>query len=56
MKSKGLIIRLAIIVFMVFSAVYVVDETEQVLVTKFANPVGESKRAPGLSFSIPIVQ
>jgi membrane protease subunit HflC len=55
-KSKGLIIGLAIIVLMVFSAAYVVDETEQVVVTQFGKPVGESKRAPGLYFKIPIVQ
>jgi membrane protease subunit HflC len=55
-KSKGLIIGLAIIVFVVFSAAYVVDETEQVVVTQFGKPVGESKREPGLYFKIPIVQ
>jgi membrane protease subunit HflC len=55
-KSKGLIIGLAIIVFMVFSAAYVVDETEQVVVTQFGKPVGETKKAPGLYFKIPIVQ
>jgi membrane protease subunit HflC len=55
-KSKGLIIGLAIIVFVVFSAAYVVDETEQVVITQFGKPVGESKRAPGLYFKIPIVQ
>jgi membrane protease subunit HflC len=55
-KSKGLIIGLAIVVFMVFSAAYVVDETEQVVITQFGKPIGESKRAPGLYFKIPIVQ
>jgi membrane protease subunit HflC len=55
-KSKGLIIGLAIIVFVAFSAAYVVDETEQVVITQFGKPVGESKRAPGLYFKIPIVQ
>ncbi len=56
MKSKGLIIGLAIIVFVAFSAAYVVDETEQVVITQFGKPIGESKRAPGLYFKIPIVQ
>jgi membrane protease subunit HflC len=55
-KSKGLIVGLAIIVFVVYSAAYVVDETEQVVITQFGKPVGESKRSPGLYFKIPIVQ
>jgi membrane protease subunit HflC len=55
-KSKGLIIGLAIIVFVLFSAAYVVDETEQVVITQFGKPIGETKRAPGLYFKIPIVQ
>jgi membrane protease subunit HflC len=55
-KSKGLIIGLAIIVFVAFSAAYVVDETEQVVITQFGKPIGETKKTPGLYFKIPIVQ
>jgi membrane protease subunit HflC len=55
-KSKALIIGLAIIVFAVFSSAYVVDETEQVVITQFGKSIGEPKKAPGLYFKIPIVQ
>jgi membrane protease subunit HflC len=55
-KSKGLIIGLAIIVFVAFSAAYVVDETEQVVITQFGRPIGGPKKTPGLYFKIPIVQ
>ena len=55
-KSKGLIIILAIIVIAIFSAAYVVDETEQVVVTQFGRAVGDAKTAPGLYFKIPVIQ
>ncbi len=35
---------------------YVVAETEQVIITMFGKPVGETVAAPGLHFKIPIVQ
>jgi membrane protease subunit HflC len=55
-KSKGLIVVLAIIVIAVFSAAYVVDETEQVVITQFGRAVGDAKIEPGLYFKIPIIQ
>ena len=56
MKGKGLIIALGIIAIVVFSAAYVVDETEQVVVTQFGKPIGEPKRSPGLYFKLPMIQ
>ncbi len=57
MKSKGLIIVAAIIVlFLAFTAAYVVDETEQVVVTQFGRVVGEPKTKPGLYFKLPFIQ
>jgi len=55
-KSKGLLVILAIIVFAVFSSAYVVDETEQVVLTQFGRAVGEAKTTPGLYFKIPMIQ
>jgi modulator of FtsH protease HflC len=55
-KSKGLIIILAIMGIAVFSAAYVVDETEQVVVTQFGRAVGDPKTEPGLYFKIPVIQ
>jgi membrane protease subunit HflC len=42
--------------FLLSSAVYVVDETEQVIITQFGKPVGGPVKAPGLRFKLPVVQ
>ena len=56
MKLKGLIYALIIvIIFILFGAVYVVDETEQVVVTRFGEAIGKPKITPGLYFKIPII-
>lgn len=54
LKSFGLAL-LAVVVFVVWSTVFIVDEREKVLVTRF----GEIQRAvndPGLNFKLPIVE
>ena len=57
MKTKSIfLIPLAIIVFIIYSAAYMVDETEQVVVTQFGRIVGEPKTDPGLKFKIPFIQ
>ena len=56
MKTKiiiGLIV-LGLIAF--FSSAYVVDETEQVVITQFGKAIGKPKTEPGLYFKLPIVQ
>jgi membrane protease subunit HflC len=54
---KGLIyVVIIIIIFIFFGAVYVVDETEQVIVTQFGKAIGEPKTDPGLYFKLPIIQ
>jgi membrane protease subunit HflC len=55
--KKGFIFALiVIIIFFLLGAVYVVDETEQVVVTQFGKAIGKPKTDPGLYFKIPIVQ
>ena len=57
MKSKGFIVALLIVgIVLVFASAYVVDETEQVVVTQFGKVVGEPKKTPGLYFKIPFIQ
>jgi len=57
MKNKSIfLIPLAIIAFIVYSAAYMVDETEQVVVTQFGRIVGKPKIDPGLKFKIPFIQ
>jgi len=57
MKSKGFIIIIAVIAcLLVFTSAYVVDETEQVVITQFGKVMGETKQAPGLYFKVPFIQ
>jgi modulator of FtsH protease HflC len=54
---KGVIYGVIIIViFFLLGAVYVVDETEQVVITQFGKAIGEAKTDPGLYFKVPIIQ
>ena len=57
MKSKGVIIIILIAaVILVYNSAYVVDETEQVVITQFGRITGEPKTTPGLRFKIPFIQ
>ncbi len=56
MKYKGAAIIIALIALGFYSAAYVVDETEQVVITRFGKAIGEAKRDPGLYFKIPWVE
>ena len=42
--------------FVLFSAVYTVSETEQVILTQFGRPVGSAVVEPGLHLKVPFVQ
>ncbi len=56
MKLKVLIIPIAIVLIAVFSAAYIVDETEQVVITQFGKAIGDAKTEPGLYFKVPMIQ
>ncbi len=56
MKFKTYIIPIVIILIIIFSCAYVVDETEQVIVTQFGKAIGDAKKEPGLYFKIPLIQ
>ena len=55
---KPLIIAVAAIAALVtlFSTAYIVNETEQVIITQFGEPVGAPVNLPGLHFKMPFVQ
>lgn len=55
MNFKVLIIVIILAGIALFNAAYVVDETEQVVITRFGQPIGKPKTEPGLYFKIPIV-
>lgn len=56
---QKLIIRIVIIltaIILVFQSVYIVKETEQVVITQFGKPIGEAKTTPGLKIKTPFIQ
>lgn len=53
MKSTPVIIIIVIIVIIGSLSVYTVDETEQVVITQFGKPIGETIQDPGIKFKIP---
>jgi membrane protease subunit HflC len=55
-KYKGILIIIGLILVGFYSAAFVVDETEQVVITRFGKSIGEAKRVPGLYFKIPWVE
>jgi len=59
MKRVGMIILGVLLVAGVLAlsgAVYVVNETQQVVITQFGSPVGESIDTPGLHYKLPFIQ
>lgn len=58
MKTKGLILIIFIVIGMtvIFASAFIVDETEQVVVTQFGRVIGEPITEPGLRFRIPFIQ
>lgn len=58
--NKAKPVAIAVIIFFVFIAVvssaFIVNETEQVIITQFGKPVGKPILKPGIHFKIPIIQ
>ncbi|HMA63434.1 MAG TPA: protease modulator HflC [bacterium] len=55
-KLTTLVILVIILVFIGTTALFVLDETEQAIVTQFGKPIGDPIMKPGLHFKIPFVQ
>ena len=56
MKAPAIAVLGVVALLLVFSAVYTVGETEQVILTQFGRPVGGLVTEPGLHAKIPFVQ
>ena len=50
------LIAAAAVIVLVYSSAYVVDETEQVVITQFGKVVNKPVTTPGLNFKIPFIQ
>ncbi len=53
--SAGLLI-LVVLVVGTYAAAYTVDETQQVIITRFGEPVGNAITDPGLKFKLPFIE
>ncbi|MEX0685200.1 MAG: protease modulator HflC [Balneolales bacterium] len=52
-----IILAIAVIIGLVgYSSVFIVDETQQAIVTQFGKPVGEPLTEPGLNYKVPLIQ
>ena len=59
MKQTGMVLLgiLLVAAVLAFSgAVYVVEETQQVVITQFGSPVGDAVDTPGLHYKLPFIQ
>jgi membrane protease subunit HflC len=57
-KNKILLISAVIVtgIIVLSQSLYIVDETQQVVITQFGRPVGDAVTEPGLKFKTPFVQ
>jgi len=45
-----------IVLILMIDGVFIIRETEQVIITQFGKPIGAPRTQPGLSFKVPIIQ
>ena len=53
-RAIGIVVLLGLIVLL--SSAFVVNETEQAIITQFGKPVGDPVITPGVHFKVPIIQ
>ncbi len=57
MKFKGFLFVLIIIaIFLGINSIFIIEETEQAIVTQFGKPVGDSYTEAGINYKIPFIQ
>jgi membrane protease subunit HflC len=56
MKKGVLFGVIIVVIFFLLGAFYIVDETEQVVITQFGKAIGKPKTDPGLYLKVPIIQ
>ena len=59
MKNRKIIVQLVLLLIalvLVWESAYIVNETEQVVVTQFGRPIGNAITTPGLKFKVPFIQ
>jgi len=58
MKAQGLlvILLLVIVIILLGSSLYILDETQQAIITQFGKPVGQPITTAGIHFKVPFIQ
>ena len=58
MNVKGILTAAVVVVVLAVlsSAVYMVDETQQVIITQFGRPIGDAVTEPGIHTKVPFIQ
>lgn len=54
--SAGLGIIALLLLILMLNSFFIVDETQQAIVTQFGKPVGEPRTSPGVNFKLPFIQ
>jgi membrane protease subunit HflC len=56
-RKNMILIALGVLILVILpSTIYTLDETEQAIITQFGRPVGGAKTTPGLYFKVPFIQ
>lgn len=55
-KYTAIIITAIVVFILASSSIFIVDETQQAIVTQFGKPVGGPRVNPGINFKAPIIQ
>lgn len=55
-RNITFLVILGLVVLIGLDGFYIVDETEQVIVTQFGEPIGETVTEPGMKMKIPFIQ
>lgn len=58
MQTRSILSLIAAVALLTlaFSSIFVLDETQQAIITQFGKPVGAPRTEPGLHYKIPIIQ
>lgn len=57
MKAKGfLVVLLILAIFLGANSIFILDETEQAIITQFGEPKGEPHTTAGINFKLPFIQ
>ncbi len=56
LRNSILILAGVLVVIVIIDGTYIVNESQQVVITQFGKPVGEAVTTPGINFKLPFIQ